>query len=163
MSFKVKFGQWIARISFLVSSASLLIMMLLVTANVILRSFFSAPLLGTVELVGMTGVFMISFALPYTEAEREHLTISIMVSRLPKRLQSIFSIAGLFISMLVVVMVFWAVILQFLEAVVTPGLETQALGIPKPPFLFVLMCGCVVLFGFLFTHFIEELGRLIKK
>ena len=55
---------------------------------------------------------------------------------------------------------FWAGMLQFWEAVVTPGFETQALRIPKPPFVLVWMCGCLFMSGFLLKHLIEELHKV---
>jgi TRAP-type C4-dicarboxylate transport system permease small subunit len=163
MSFWTKYSRWVAKISLFLAVISLLIMMSLVTANVIMRGIFSEPILGTVEIVGLAGVLLISFALGFTEREQAHVTVMIMVGRLPQRLQSIFILVALFLSMVVVVVLFWAGVLQFWEAVVTPETMTYVLHVPLAPFFFVWLCGCVVLFIFLLGNFTKELVRARKR
>jgi TRAP-type C4-dicarboxylate transport system permease small subunit len=162
MSFWVKPGQLVTKIAGLVAIVALLIMMAIVVINVIGRGLFVSPILGTIEIVGLAGVFMISFAIGLAERDRAHVTVLIIVSRLPQWLQSLFAVVGFFLCLGVVVILFWAGVLQFWEAF-TPGFETQALRVPKPPFVIVWLCGCVFLFGFLLKHFIEELVRIRKK
>jgi TRAP-type C4-dicarboxylate transport system permease small subunit len=163
MCFWTKFSQWLTKISLLLAVISLLTMMSLVTANVIMRGFFSAPILGTVEIVGLAGVLLISFAISFTEKEKAHVTVLIMVGRLPKHIQSIFKLVALFICMLVDVLLFWAGALQLWEALTTPETMTYVLHIPLAPFFFVWLFGCVVFFIFLLENFIEEIMRAKKR
>lgn len=69
-------------------------MMLLGSANVILRLFHS-PILGTVDVISLLGAVVIFFAWAYTEVQKGHISIGLVVSRFPQRVQAIIdSITG---------------------------------------------------------------------
>jgi TRAP-type C4-dicarboxylate transport system permease small subunit len=163
MSFWVKLGQLVTKIAGLVTIAALLIMMAIVAANVIGRGLFASPILGTVEIVGLAGVFMISFAIGLAERDRAHITVMMLVGRLSPRLQSLFAVVGFFLCLGVVVILFWAGVLQIWDSIVRPDMVTPVLRIPTAPFISVWVVGCLFLFVFLLKHFIEELVRIRKK
>jgi TRAP-type C4-dicarboxylate transport system permease small subunit len=163
MSFWVKLGQLITKTAALLAISALLFMMGVVAINVIGRGFFSSPLLGTVELVGLAGVFLISFAIGLTERDRAHITVMIMVSRLPERVQSLFAIAGFFVCLVAVILLAWGGVLQIMDAIIRPEMVTFVLRVPKAPFISVWVVGCLFLFGFLLKNLVEELVRIRKK
>jgi TRAP-type C4-dicarboxylate transport system permease small subunit len=156
MSFWLKAGQWITKGAIVIASAGLLITMVAIVLNVGGRFFFGSPLLGAVEIVGVGGVLLIPFALVITERNRAHIVVRMLVSRLSGRLQLLFASFAFILSLGAIVLLIWGGVLQILQAVVTPGSETPVLLIPKPPFLSVWVVGCLVLFGFLLKHLIEE-------
>jgi TRAP-type C4-dicarboxylate transport system permease small subunit len=160
MSFGSKLGQWITKIAGLVAIVALLIMMAVVAANVIGRGFFSEPVLGTVELVGLAGVFLISFAVGLTERDQAHIRVMILISRLPPRIQSLFAIFALILSMGTVVLLIWGGILQVWDAIVRPEMVTPVLRVPTAPFISVWVLGCLFLFAFLLKHLIDELAKV---
>jgi TRAP-type C4-dicarboxylate transport system permease small subunit len=163
MSFWVKLGQLITKTAALLAISALLFMTGVVAINVIGRGFFSSPLLGTVELVGLAGVFLISFAIGLTERDRAHITVMIMVSRLPERVQSLFAIAGFFVCLVAVILLAWGGVLQIMDAIIRPEMVTFVLRVPKAPFISVWVVGCLFLFGFLLKNLVEELVRIRKK
>ena len=163
MVFWSKFGQWITKFMVVITSVALLITMVMVVLNVGGRGLFASPILAAVEIVGLAGVFLISFALGLTEKEESHIVVRMLVSRFPKRLRTLFSVFTLFLSLGTVVVLVWGGFLEAWELAHTPGATTYVLHLDRAPFVFVWVAGCVVLGGFFLQHLIEELVEVRKK
>jgi TRAP-type C4-dicarboxylate transport system permease small subunit len=146
-----------------VASVALLITMLMVVLNVGGRGLFGSPILAAVEIVGLAGVFLISFAIGLTEKERSHIVVRMLLSRFPKRLQQLFAIFTFFLSLGTVVLLLWGGFLEAWELATTPGATTYVLHLDRAPFAFVWVAGCIVLGGFLLYHLIEVLREVKKK
>ncbi len=133
------FSAWI-------SSGIVLIIILLVVANVIGRYVFRNPVRGTVEMVELLTVALVFFILAYTEHKKGHVTVEVVVSRLPRRVQAVLGyIAGVF-AVVFVAVICWQGVLLVLSRIF-PLIETsQTLSIPIFPFLI-----CLVLGSFVFT------------
>ena len=67
-----------------VAGICLLGMIFLIMADIVARLFFT-PILGAVELLGLMGAVVASFALGYTQVHGGHLAIDIVVERLMMR------------------------------------------------------------------------------
>lgn len=163
MVFRSKCGQWISKLVIIVASVALLITMVMVVLNVGGRDFFASPILATVEIVGLAGVFLISFALGFTEKERSHIVVRMVVNRLPKRLRLLFSIFTFFLSLGTVALLVWGGFLEAWELAHTPGATTYVLHLDRAPFVFVWVAGCIVFCGFLLNHLIEALVEVRKR
>jgi len=163
MSFYLRLGQVITKVITVVASVALLIMTGIVTANVLGRALFRSPVLATVEIVSLSGVLLISFAIAFTERERAHIVVQILTSRLPQRLQALFAIVTFFLSLGIVALLAWGGILEGWEHVITPGSTTKILRLSNVPFLFTWVAGCIVFLGHLLSHLLEELGKGRKK
>jgi TRAP-type C4-dicarboxylate transport system permease small subunit len=148
---------------YIIASTGLLIIMSTVTLNVLGRGFFGEPLLGTVEIVGMAGVLLIPFALVLAERNRAHIVVEMLVSRLPGRLQSLFAIVTILLSLGGVVLLGWGAVLQVWDAVVRPDMVTQVLRVPKAPFISIWVVGCLFLCGYLLQHLFDVLFKGRKK
>jgi TRAP-type C4-dicarboxylate transport system permease small subunit len=163
MSFGLKPGQLIAKLVFVIASVGLLITMVTVVLNVGGRGLFASPLLGTVEIVGMAGLLLVPFALVITERNRAHIVVRMLVSRFSQRLQKLFSIFAFILSLGAVALLVWGGVLQIWDSMVRPDMVTPVLRVPKAPLISILVVGCLVLFGFLLKHLIEELVKGGKK
>ena len=71
------------------AAAALIVVMIIVCANVIGRSFFETPVKGTVDIVSLLGAIVIAWAIAYTQVLKGHIRIDLLVQRLPPRLQCI--------------------------------------------------------------------------
>lgn len=138
-------------------------MMLVTVIHVIGRLFFASPLYGGVEIISLSGVFLISFALGYTQAERSHIIIEILTRRLPKPLQSFFTVLSLFISFCAVTLLGWGALLYTYDAIIKRGAKTPILHLPAAPFRMVLVLGCFLLLGYFVSHMVEAINMLRKK
>jgi TRAP-type C4-dicarboxylate transport system permease small subunit len=137
--------------------------MVAVVLNVLGRGFFSSPLLGTVEIVGMAGLLLVPFAMVVTERNRAHIVIRMLISRFSQRLRSLFAIFTFILSLGAVALLVWGGVLQIWDSIVRPDMVTPVLRVPKAPLVSVLVVGCLFLFGYLLKHLIEELDKGRKK
>jgi len=163
MVFWSKSGQLITKLMIVVTSVALLITMVMVVLNVGGRGLFGSPILAAVEIVGLAGVFLISFAIGFTEKERSHIVVRMLLSRLPKRIQSLFAIFTFFLSLCAVALLVWGGFLEGWELATTPGATTYVLHLERAPFAFVWVAGCIVIGGFLLHHLLEVLVEVRKK
>ena len=163
MSFWLKLDRFVGKTVMLIAGVFLMVMTGAVVANVAGRGFFDAPIYGTVEIVSLSGLFVISFAIGYTERKRSHIVIKILVSRLPQRIQALLAAITLFFSICILAVAAWGGFWIGVEDAITPGATTYVLHLNKAPFRFAWVLGCVVLLGFLVQHFIEELKKVRKK
>lgn len=143
----------------IISSISLMIMMLVVVVHVIGRNFFSSPLYGGVEVISLSGVVLISFALSYTQLQKAHIAVEVLVSRLPKSLQAATAIFGMTVNLVTVSLLIWGAIDYFWDAIIKPGSYTLVLHLPSAPFRFVWVLGCAAIWGYFLYDFI----RLLRK
>jgi TRAP-type C4-dicarboxylate transport system permease small subunit len=147
------------KLPLIISSFSLLIMMLVVVVHVIGRNFFSSPLYGGVEIISLSGVILISFALGYTQLQKGHIVVEVLVSRLPGSLRTPFAIFARVVSLITVSLLVWGGIDYFWDAIIKPGSYTLVLHLPSAPFRFVWVLGCAAMWG----YFLYDLIQILRK
>jgi TRAP-type C4-dicarboxylate transport system permease small subunit len=134
-------------------------MMLVVVVHVIGRNFFSSPLYGGVEIISLSGVILISFALGYTQLQKGHIVVEVLVSRLPGSLRTPFAIFARVVSLITVSLLVWGGIDYFWDAIIKPGSYTLVLHLPSAPFRFVWILGCATMWG----YFLYDLIQILRK
>lgn len=143
----------------IISSISLVLMMLVVVVHVIGRNFFKSPIYGGVELISLSGVFLISFALGYAQMQKAHIIVEVLVSRLPRILRTPIAILVMLINLVTVTLLIWGGLDFFWEAVVKRGSYTLVLHLPLAPFRFIWVLGCAALWGYFLYDFIQILRK----
>ncbi len=138
-------------------------MMLVTVIHVIGRLFFASPLYGGIEIISLAGVFLISFALGYTQAEHSHIIIEILTHRLPKPFQSSLKIFSLLISSCAVILLGWGALLYTYDAIIKRGSKTPILHLPAAPFRVILVLGCLLLLGYFLYHILEAVKQMKRK
>lgn len=134
-------------------------MMLVIVVHVIGRNFFSSPLYGGVEIISLSGVILISFALGYTQLQKGHIVVEVLVSRLPSSLRTPFAIFAMVVSLITVSLLVWAGTDYFWDAIIKPGSYTLVLHLPSAPFRFVWVLGCAAMWG----YFLYDLIQILRK
>jgi TRAP-type transport system small permease protein len=159
-----KISEAITKFFNVVASVALLVAMVTVCINVIGRAFFGAPLLGTVEIVGLSGVFLIPLAMGTTEKRRRHIIVEMLTEQFTERSQNLFFGSWtLLLCLLVIALIIWGGIMQFDDALTRPDMVTPVLRLPKAPFIMAWIVGCCFLFVYLVEHFVETLRKGGKK
>jgi TRAP-type C4-dicarboxylate transport system permease small subunit len=74
-----------------IAGVALVFLMLLTVADVVLR-MFKKPIVGTYEMVLLSGAIVIGFALPLTSWTRSHIFVDFFLSGLPRRLRTGFNV-----------------------------------------------------------------------
>lgn len=138
-----------------VAGVALIVMLGIACGNMFLRVLW-LPIKGTYELVGFLGAVVTSFALGYTQSQRGHIAVDIVVNRYPKRLQGMVEalndlICGLFFGIVAWQVGKWA------HTVWRTGEVSETLRIPFHPFTYGVAFGCGVLALVLFLQFLKAL------
>ena len=118
-------------------------MMLLVVSNVILRAFFSRPILGTYELVGFLSAVGISFALAHCAFQGGHIAVDLVVERLSRKRQALINALIGFLSLC-----FWLPATGYLfkhaHLMMLRGLVSPTAEIPVYPVIYLTAFGLAI-------------------
>ena len=158
----LRFMERVTRVLTPIGLGALLIMMVAVVINVVGRALFRAPLYGTVEIVEITGTFLISFIAVYTQFKRGNISVGIVVDQMPPRAQGIIGIFGLLLCVGIVAVLAWAAFINAENMVRTNEL-TGIFEVPKYPLRYVWVFGLLVLWVMFLVHLIESLVKGVQK
>ncbi len=164
MKFLSKTEKVIRRLTFYVCTGSMFIlipMMFLTTTDVIGRAFFARPVPGAVELSEYLLVVVILFGLAYTQQVKGHPRITLVVSRLPFRLQlfleMLVNLLGLFI-VFIVIWQGWILATGRMSTIVS-----DVLRIPQLPFRLLVSGGAFLLFLEILMDFLIVAAKLFSR
>jgi len=79
----------VSRFLNIVAGVALAFMMLITVADVILR-FFKRPIVGTYELVALSGAVAAGFCIPFTSWQRGHIYVDFLIAKLSARVRNVF-------------------------------------------------------------------------
>jgi TRAP-type C4-dicarboxylate transport system permease small subunit len=140
-----------------VAGTALVSIMLLTTCDVVLR-YLGHPILGSYDLVSFGAAFVIGFALPRTSWDKMHITVDILVEKIPNR-RFIVDIVTRVMALALFVLLGWNLTLLGAGFLKT-GEETLTLGIPLFPIAYALgFCAflqCFVLIGDVFRIVLQR-------
>lgn len=143
----------------LLACAAVVAMMLLSTADVVLR-LFGKPIPGTYELVGFLGAIVVSFALAFTSIEKGHIAVELLVEKLPQRAQLAIETFCNLVGALLFGVIAWQAVIYAVD-IKKSGEVSPTLQMPSYPFIFGIAVGCALLCLLLCTEFIKSLRRTL--
>lgn len=73
-----------SRYTDVVAGSALVFIMLLTSFDVVLR-YLGMPILGSYDMVSLGGAFIIGFAVPRSSWDKAHVSVDILVERIPER------------------------------------------------------------------------------
>ena len=134
-----------------------LCMMLLTTLDVISRYIFNAPITGAYELTETMMVTAVFFFIGYTQAQKAHIAVDLVVIRFPKKMRVTIDIITHIVSLVVFLLITWMNILRWIEFM-RRNEHTPILHLPVSPFLLILAFG-----SFVFSiELIKDIIKLFK-
>jgi TRAP-type C4-dicarboxylate transport system permease small subunit len=125
-----------------VASIALTFLMLLTIADVVLR-IFGHPIVGTYELVAVSGAVAIGLSLPITSWVRGHIYVDSFVARLPRVPRAIITIATRLIVLGLFFLIGWN-LLKYAMALRSAGEVTPTLRVPFYPVVIGVGVSCLV-------------------
>jgi len=140
------------------AALSVTAMMLLTTADVILR-IFRHPITGTYEIVGFLGSVFIAFSLAWTSVRKGHIAVEFLIQKFSDRTQEIIeSITRLVCLFLFLFLTYHC----FLYAwdLKGAGEVSLTLQIPVYPFVFGIAIGCGLFSAVIALQFASLVIRL---
>ncbi len=138
LAYVEKLSRWMQA----VSCTALTCLMLLTTADVVMRTF-GHPIIGTYELVGLGGALVLGFAIPVTSWIRGHIFVDTFYRKWPKAVQNGANAATRIISLVLFVLIGWNLFKLGYE-LHTAGEVTLTRHIPFYPVAYALGVCCFV-------------------
>jgi hypothetical protein len=121
-----------------VSAAAVVFIMLLTCADVVMR-LFDRPIPGTYELVGYFGAVIVAFAMACTFVERGHISVELLVDRLPARPRAFIEGTGYLLSAVLFGLLAWQSQVYAMDLLESGGFHHRD---PDVAFVFSLTAGC---------------------
>ena len=100
----VVFG--LSRVMQVIAGIFLVFMMLLTTCDVILR-IFSRPIIGTYEMVALSGGIVVGFSVPITSWVRGQIFVDFFYQKFPKNIQDVFNYVTRLMAILLFLFTAW--------------------------------------------------------
>jgi TRAP-type C4-dicarboxylate transport system permease small subunit len=145
----------------LLSGACVITMMLLICADVFMRSVFNSPMLVTFPLCQMLLGGVVFFALAYTQMKRGHVSINLLTSNVPPRTRAILLTIAWSICLGLMVLMTWQVTRLGWEAFLTRDHTSGVVELPLWPVKLGLMpLACGLLCARFMVDIAEELSSV---
>ncbi len=136
--------------------------MLITTMDVILRYFFNRPITGTFEMTGLMMGLLVGFSLAFTGLRKGHVNVDLVISRLPKKVQSVINAITCFLSLAIFSLISWRMI-AYAESARLGLLATQSIHIPTFTFIYLVAFGSIMLsLVFLYNTF-DHISKIVKE
>lgn len=135
MKWFLKMADVLSRYMDMVAGTALVLIMLLTSIDVILR-YMGKPILGSYDMVSLGGAFVIGFAVPRTSWDKAHVSVDILVERIPER-RGVFDISTRMIAIFFFVVLGWNFI-KMGASFFRTGEGTLTLILPLYPIAFAL-------------------------
>jgi TRAP-type C4-dicarboxylate transport system permease small subunit len=157
-----KLVQYIVRVLLVIAAIALIAMMVVITGNILGRIFFSAPILGAIEIGGLAGVILSSIAIGYVEKKRRNVLVEILADKFPPRVRGFTDAFVLLLSLGAVAALSYA---MFTDSFYAAGFgeETYVLEIPTTPFKFIWSIGTALLGVVLIGNIVISIRRGVKR
>jgi TRAP-type C4-dicarboxylate transport system permease small subunit len=140
----------------IIGGIALTFMIILTTADVVLRAF-GRPILGTYEIVAICGGVVIGFVTPLTSWMRGHISMDFVVNKLPDRGKNLVNIITRCIGIGSFLMISWNV-MKIGTRFWTGGEVTGTLQLPLYPIAYGIAMCFFILSIVLFCDILKILG-----
>ncbi|MDO9566510.1 MAG: TRAP transporter small permease [Candidatus Desulfaltia sp.] len=144
-----------------IAAGAIVAMMLLTSADVVLR-LFRHPVPGTYEMVGLFGTVVISFSLAYTSVERGHIAVEFLFQKLPKKVRFLINAINDFLCLFLFGLLTWQTILMA-SNLKQSGEVSMTLQLPIYPFVFGISIGCGLLSLTLLKDFLKSVIKVVAE
>lgn len=148
-----KLSSWMQ----VVSGAALVFIMLLTVADVVLRNLIRKPIVGTFEIVGLSGAVVIGFAIPITSWLRGHIFVDFFVHKFSRTGQAIFNITTRVLGILLFFLIAWNLYL-YANGLYASGEVTLTRHLPFYPIAYGLAGCCIIQCFVLIADIVKILG-----
>lgn len=142
--------------------AFVVVMMILTVIHALGRYGFNTPIPGLVEMSSFMLVLIIFLTIAYTEVEKAHISIGLLVDNLPRRVQAVLDCIMYFLSIVVTAVACWQTISRGLF-VKQCEYVSAILHIPHYPFVFIAAFGWALLGMALILRFIRLVGTAFGR
>ena len=139
----------------------LLAMMMMTVADVVLRYFFSKPIIGSMEISVVLMACVVFLGIGWCALKDGHISVDIITGKLSKRGRAVLNGFDNVVTLVLALIVAWR---SFVEALSAKEMEITSpiLGIPRYPFVFITSFGFFLLFSAALILFIKNI-KSVKR
>jgi TRAP-type C4-dicarboxylate transport system permease small subunit len=139
------------------SLVALVVMMLITSADVILRYLFDSPILGSFELTEILMVSMAGLSLAWCTLKSGHIRVDIITNMFSKKTNKAIDIINYIITAALCGFLVPALINRYIEGVKL-DIRTYVLRIPEGPFILLLTFGYFLTFLVLIVKTVKSIS-----
>ena len=150
----------ITKISDRISQMAVMAMMLVTIGNILGRLVWR-PIYGTFDYVSFFSVIIIALALAHCGMQKGHISVELITSRLPRRVQGIIGCLVNLLSMGFFIIVIWQCMV-FAERMIRTKQVTMTALLPFYPFIYVIALGCFLFCLTILVELIKSLYKTVK-
>lgn len=126
-------------------TAIILVLILLTTADVILRYFFNQPIKGTYEITRLMMLTIVSLGIGYTQYKKGHIAIDVITMKFSRKSRLIDGIVVHLLCLGIYIVIAWQAVVGGRVQQVRDVVISEVVKVPLFPFYYVLALGCVIL------------------
>lgn len=150
-------SSWINRVFVSIAGVALVGTMLLLVTNMILRVVY-VPFGATAESVGFLAAIIIAFALGFSQINKAHVAIDLLVSRFSARTAAVLESITLLLSMVLFSFAAWQIWL-FAGRQMERGVLSETMRLSYYPLIYAVAIGFASLVLVLFIDLLKSLRR----
>jgi TRAP-type transport system small permease protein len=166
--------KWVERVASLpnkglhwVAMVVLLLLMFLTVADVVGRYLVGiipgfGPVPGSFELTEFMLAVIVLAAIGHTQMKRGHISIDIVISHFPPRVQAIMDTVTDFVTLAMFALVTWRTI-KYAQLLYESNDVSGVLRLPVYPFLVVTSIGCFMFCLAMLSSFLKSLKKAVKN
>jgi TRAP-type C4-dicarboxylate transport system permease small subunit len=135
---------WFSKNLSYLGAFALFAMMCLTTVDVVGRYLFNRPITGVFEITEYLVLILIFSFLGYTQSQKGHVAVDILLPLLPPKLKKLADVANHLVCLILMGLITWMGVLKALE-LKEVGEASPNLHIPAYPFAIYLVLGCLIM------------------
>jgi len=157
-----RFTSSLNRFTSFIGLGLLALMFLFTTTDVILRYLFNRPIIGGLDITELMMVVVTFTGIAYVQVKKGHVSVNILVSRLPQRAQDVLESVNLTVALVLFALMTWQTAVQSQSWRVSEQ-TTATIGIPIHPFAIIIYIGCGLLCLVLISDLLKSLARVSER
>ena len=137
-------------------------LMLVITADVLLRGILNKPIRGTNEIAELTMLIIVFLGIAYTQYAKANISVSILLDRFPGKVQDILNVFIYLSCLGICSVILWQTFSyhSYLSALKRTSL---ILEIPVAPFQIIMIIGFFMLCIVLIIDVINSVRKVVSK
>lgn len=159
----IAFPGRLARSLAVIAASFTIVAALLLTAEVLSRALFNQPIRGLFEYMQLLVVLIAFLGLAEAERNGDHIRVTILTERMPRKATAVVRVFAMLVSALVVL---WMTVMSYIELSKSLGRGEYAAGLvnlPVWPARVIIVVGLAALFLMYVTRTVETAIDLREK
>ena len=156
--FTKQWGEWFNWVAI----AAIAVMLGVIVVDIVGSKLFRWPLPGSMDIIGLLGLFAATFAIARAEIFKQHVRVDFLLTGLKERTQGMIAIVSNFLALTLIALVIWRSV-DYGMSMQTDKTSSPTLRIPSFPFGYAIALACIPLFLVLLLELFESIRKAWKK